>query len=95
MFKLTAGSYDIAYTFRHTRGANFEIKPNKVVTDVTSCLLTVNNEQFDAVAACVNGDNFNKAVGRKLALSRALNEAQLPRDIRRQVWETYFNRGAK
>lgn len=95
MFKLTVDKYDIAYTFRHTRDTNFVIRPNKVITDVTSCLMTVNTEQFDTVAACVSGDAFNKSVGRKIALAKALNEAQLPRPVRAKVWASYWERGAK
>ena len=95
MFKVTAEPYEIAFTFRHTRDTNFVIKPRKIITDVTSCLLTVNSEQFDTVAACVSGDKFNKAVGRKIALAKALQEAKLPRPVRTAVWQAYWNRGSK
>tara|TARA_R110000868_G_scaffold297468_5_gene557802 strand:+ start:914 stop:1201 length:288 start_codon:yes stop_codon:yes gene_type:complete len=93
MFKVTADKYDIAFTFRHTRDTNFVIKPNKVVTDITSCLLTVNTEQFNTLAACVSGDAFNKATGRTISLTKALYEAQLPRPVRAAVWKAYWNRG--
>ena len=38
-------------------------------------------------------DEWDKATGRKLALTRAV--AGLPKEDRRQVWEAYFNRSPK
>lgn len=37
---------------------------------------------------CHPNDQFNKAIGRKVALGRALE--LFPRDIRRQIWKAYF-----
>jgi hypothetical protein len=41
------------------------------------------------VAACHPTDNFNKIVGRKLALSRALKNAGLGKAERTKVWESF------
>jgi len=93
MFKTVVGPYEVEFTFRHTRDANFEVKPGKVITDITSCLLRVNGEDFNSLAACLKEDIFSKEQGRKLSLERALHEAQLPRTVRTAVWNTYWNRG--
>lgn len=95
MFRASVGNYDVAFTFRHDRDVNFEIKRNKVVTAVTSCFLTVNTENFEALAACAAEDNFCKEKGRKISLARALNEAQIPKDVRTAVWELYFKRSER
>lgn len=48
---------------------------------------------FSAVSKCSPRDNFNKEVGRKLALSRALESetarAILTKEDRKNVWEAY------
>ena len=41
-------------------------------------------------AVCSPEDNFCKATGRKVALTRALRT--LPRDLRKEVWDTYLER---
>lgn len=39
-------------------------------------------------ASCHPGDQFNKRIGRKLAMARALKP--LPRNLRQQIWAEYF-----
>lgn len=39
-------------------------------------------------AFCHPNDPFVKAIGRKVALARAIKN--LPRNIRRQIWKAYF-----
>jgi hypothetical protein len=54
--------------------------------------MTINNEEFNTVAACAREDNFCKANGRKIALTRALSDAQLPKTVRTAIWTDYFKR---
>ena len=42
------------------------------------------------LAACSPQDNFNRAVGRKIALSRAVQRA-FPREQRRAFWVAYWS----
>jgi hypothetical protein len=41
---------------------------------------------------CSKGDIFNKEVGRKLALTRAVKQTTLTKDQRTAMWNDYFNR---
>ena len=40
-------------------------------------------------------DQYDKRIGRKLALSRALKKLDLTRDERRQIWEGLFAKGMR
>jgi hypothetical protein len=42
----------------------------------------------EGIAYCSPVDHFNKSVGRKKALARAIKT--LPREIRAQIWTAYF-----
>ena len=57
---------------------------------ITACrLIDTNGDTLGVgVAKCVPEDNFCKATGRKLSLTRAL--AKWPKDLRQQIWECYF-----
>lgn len=46
-----------------------------------------------AKAECSLTDNFNKAVGRKVALTRALEFMKMGKAYRTIVWEAYNTRG--
>ena len=41
------------------------------------------------VAYCSEEDNFERAVGRKLALTRALRDSDFTKEERAMIWETY------
>lgn len=92
MFHIKVEDTEIAFSFKHFRGTNFEIRKHKAVTDVTYCSILVNNVEFTGLAACADGDTFNKEIGRKVALTRALKEAKLNKSTRTEVWNMYFNR---
>lgn len=93
MFRLKVDGCELQYSFQHDRDVNFVIKPNKVITDVTSCKMLINGDTLiTGTAACLQGDHFNKEKGRKIALARALKEAGVARDTRVLVWEGYFDR---
>lgn len=49
----------------------------------------------EGVAKCSAGDNFQKKVGRKIALTRALNKAGLSKAERSLVWLGYLLRNVK
>lgn len=93
MFHVESNNYTVKFTFRHTKLDNLMEINHRFIHAVTQCDLTVNDKSFAGVAACVVGDNFNKEVGRKIALTRALKKADLPKDVRADVWIAYFNRG--
>ena len=40
-------------------------------------------------ASCAPQDQFNKVIGRKLALSRALRDAGIPKAERTEIWEQF------
>jgi len=43
-------------------------------------------------AECCALDNFNKETGRKIALSRAIEQLALPKEERREIWTQYHGR---
>jgi len=43
-------------------------------------------------SVCAPGDNFNKGTGRKIALTRALDDAELNRAARAEVWDLYLTK---
>jgi hypothetical protein len=61
---------------------------------VSRCYLVdeAGNDIGVGAAFCVAEDQFNKEIGRRIALTRALSNSKLEKDARRQVWEAYFGR---
>lgn len=93
MFHLQSNNYTIKFTFRHTQPEQPLQINHRNIYAVTQCDLNINDEAFVGVAACVEGDNFNKEVGRKIALTRALKKAEIPKPVRADIWIAYFSRG--
>ena len=61
---------------------------------VTTCCDIYRDEILDGssgYAVCSKDDNFCRATGRKIALTRALQN--YPREFRREVWQAYHKRG--
>ncbi len=58
----------------------------------TYCFITKDGTPFaTGIALCSKNDNFNKRVGRKIALKRAAKELYPDdRDARRKLWDAYF-----
>ena len=50
-----------------------------------------NLEGSIGVTVCSTDDNFCRATGRKIALTRALQN--YPREFRREIWQAYHKRG--
>jgi hypothetical protein len=92
MFEIDFNGQIVQFSFQHFRNVNFEIKPNRTVTDVTYCRLMVDNKLHIGLASCVAGDIFRKETGRKNALARAMKEAKLSKDCRTYIWGIYLNR---
>jgi len=40
-------------------------------------------------ARCTVNDNFDKDKGRKISLARVLKKAEIPKEERTKIWETY------
>ena len=67
--------------------------PKPKNTKETLCHL-YNDEKMEGSigsAVCSKDDNFCRATGRKIALTRALQN--YPREFRREVWQAYHKRG--
>jgi len=43
------------------------------------------------LASCSINDQFSYAIGRKLALKRAIKDSDIPREYRDAIWTAYFN----
>lgn len=46
-------------------------------------------------AYCHTNDNFCRATGRKIALTRALDGLKLDKETRQKIWKTYFEKVGK
>jgi len=59
----------------------------------THCYLRDNDGKMVSlgIAKCGKKDNFCKETGRKISLTRAIKE--FPKEIRRDFWKCYLNRG--
>jgi hypothetical protein len=45
---------------------------------------------FHGFSACSTKDSFQRSVGRKIALLRAMKQGDMPKDARTSVWVGYF-----
>jgi hypothetical protein len=76
--------------FKPTAGPSYA---GHIVKGFTMCHLTVGDgHTFHATAWCSAEDNFNKELGRKLALEKVMRFAKLSREDRKEVWMSYFGR---
>lgn len=78
--KITIGSVEYKVRFRHDPPDLFE---RETVCDFFDGEKLV----FTGWAVCVEGDNFNRSTGRRIALTRAI--APLPREVRYVAWKQY------
>mgnify|MGYP001578814589 FL=1 len=63
------------------------------LTRTTLCVIEEDGGQrlfSTGLAECLIQDNFNRAVGRKIALTRAVRQA-FPREQRRAFWAVYWS----
>jgi len=47
---------------------------------------------YIGIATCNPQDNYSRALGRKLALARAMKQAQLSKETRTQMWRALWSR---
>lgn len=98
MFHVNTEGLNISFSFAHHRDVDLvlplKLNPKKLVhvTDITLCDMLVDGKEFMGEACCTAEDPFQKEAGRKVALTRALQEAGLSRKVRQQVWIKYFSR---
>ena len=58
----------------------------------TECIIsTENTEMGKEIAVCHEKDNFCRATGRKLSLTRAMESVRLTKEERKEIWEAYRN----
>lgn len=66
------------------------LKNKKNVRIGTRCILQNDFEEVVGVSLCHKNDTFDKEIGRKLSLKRALEEAvTVSKAERTQIWENY------
>lgn len=87
------------YNFKHYRIAFRRVENTKFLCDVSKFTELEPNEFGyliigSGVSSCAPGDNFCKETGRKIALTRALDDciAGVDKSFRRAAWKAYFNR---
>lgn len=63
----------------------------------TSCAIFNDKDQMVADGHTIvhNKDNYDKKKGRKLAFGRAIVNAGIPKEERRELWEQYFSKCKK
>ena len=83
-----AGTIDLTFKFRHTDVFHYKHGPRRS----TQVYITGENGKIyrDAVATCHPKDQFSRAEGRKIALTKVI--ASFPREIRRMVWAEYWGK---
>jgi hypothetical protein len=87
VYRISAGGEQFAYVVRFH---------HDVMSRVTECVITKRlNNKFGEMEACKVGaaraaaqDQFNKKVGRRISLERALSSFQ--REERAAIWEAYW-----
>ena len=66
---------------------------SKLETVRTLCVIEINIGEFlmgfSGSASCSKKDNFSRDKGRKVSLTRALGDAPLTKEQRKEVWEAY------
>lgn len=88
------------YASFSTSGAVLFVQPKPdaewLYNRVTVCEVSVlnkNTNEFDGIAGsysvCHEMDQFNKAVGRRIALTNALHQIA-DKNLRRSIWKAYF-----
>lgn len=93
MFNVELDSQQASFTFSHIKGIGEAVK----IKAATTCTLTIDGVTHTGIAACSIKDNFNREVGRKIALANALKmhrrEKELSYIFRCAIWDRYHFRG--
>ena len=98
MLKTSVEGKEVRIGFHHSQEPGWYIR-EQAVRGYTTCVIKLGTREapegeFVGEAYCSKLDVFNKEVGRKIALARALNNAKFDRNVRKQIWQTYFARKA-
>lgn len=97
MLKITIDNTSYEIEFEHK-----QFEPPRLITNggalhfirgATICRVIHADKSDVAVARCSCADQFNKATGRKISLTRALTG--FPRKVRKQIWQAYWATGTK
>jgi hypothetical protein len=96
-------TYRIVFEHKQAKELELAKEQRKVpvwVKAVTSCYLVdeAGVQTHRGFAICFLTDNFNKEIGRKLALTRCLDQTfpgSLFKPLRTAVWKAYFGRKPK
>lgn len=63
------------------------------LNDTSIGCLIMNNDTNEIIgngeSMCSKDDTFNKNMGRKIATARAIKAAEIPKEVRKEIWETY------
>lgn len=75
--------------FSHCRREN--------INECTNCEIVANDDSIKSIGIATKNpkDNFNKEIGRQLALRRALTSSLFSKEEREIFWNTYKNWGKK
>ncbi len=94
MFTLQIGPKKVAFTFSHEHFPQPTPLSGRsaLVKAQTLCALTVDDVTVYEWAYCSIHDTFDKEVGRKAALTKALRRSSLSRQERGRVWARYHLR---
>lgn len=92
MFKVTTKngqSYKVYFSYEYADTIDVSSQHYPIITD---CVIERESGELVSIGSAFKSprDNFSKAVGRKLALGRALSV--LPREERKEFWEKYFEK---
>ena len=84
MYRVTVDGVELDVDFRHCTGW----------PQYTICVISVDGRNLTGgTAKCCPSDQFCRATGRKLALTRAV--AELPKHVRKAIWEGYWRATGK
>jgi len=89
------GGFDVKIIYTRKETNFIDPKTLKKVMQpyaISIALSKDNTEIARGVAICHDKDQFNKEVGRKKALRRAISEISLSKDERKAIWDDYNNR---
>jgi hypothetical protein len=89
MYRVTVDGVELNVDFRHSRISG---PPVTVCTLWTQTRPQVVRFRY-GIACCSSGDQFCRATGRKLALTRAV--AELPKHVRKAIWDGYWRATAR
>lgn len=91
--KTNIGKKTMIIKWRHNNPNQVTNNLNQVSCNngFTECFIkdTDGKVYANTTAICSGEDNFNKNVGRKISLARALNEINISKTERQQVWHDY------